>query len=104
MSDNALETIDVILPSDKSLKHASRIAITQDRPIMLDYWSSTGKNCIVGIRENGEKLLIKNKEEYTSPITKIFSVGTELLVLTENSLYIVSSKVDTKKIDIQKSE
>ena len=41
---------------------------------------------------------IKNPEEYTSPIQKIFKVGECYIICTENSIYIVSNSISTKKI------
>lgn len=87
------------LPSSLALNHAVKLAIKDDRPIMLDYWEESHNQVVFfGIKANGEKLLVKNEEEYTSPISKIFKVDKEYLVLTENSLYMVSSNCSTKKI------
>ena len=87
------------LPSVSALQHASRKAIVDDKPILLDYWTKSCDNSIIiGVRENGEKLLVKNEEEYTSPIQKIFKVDSEYLIMTENSLYIVSAAIQTKRI------
>ena len=87
------------IPSNKCLQHCSKLAITQDKPILLDYWTaSLDGNIIIGVRDNEEKLLVKNEEEYTSPISKIYKVDTEYIILTENSIYIVSSKISTRKI------
>ena len=87
------------LPSNTTLQHASKLAIVEDRPILLDYWtSSCDKESLIGVREDGEKLLVKNEEEYTSPISKIFQLGEEFIIMTENSIYIVSSSLPTKHI------
>jgi len=87
------------LPSDTSLQHASKLAIVEDKPIMLDYWSaSVDKKALVGVRESGEKLLVKSAEEYTSPIAKFYKSGTEYIIITENSIYLVSSDIPTRKI------
>lgn len=87
------------LPSDVTLQHASKLAIVEDKPIMLDYWTaSVDKKALVGVRESGEKLLVKSAEEYTSPIAKFYKSATEYIIITENSIYIVSSDIPTKKI------
>ena len=87
------------LPSDITLKHAAKLGIVEDKPIMLDYWSvSLDKKALVGVKETGEKLLVKSEDEYTSPIAKFYKSGTEYIILTENSIYIVSSDIPTKKI------
>jgi len=87
------------LPSNTSLQHASKIAIVEDKPIMLDYWVlSQEKKIIIGVKEDGEKLLVKSEEEYTSPVIKIYKVETEYLVITENSIYMVDVNCPTKRI------
>lgn len=88
------------LPSETTYKHASKIAITDDRPIMMDYWTaSCDKTAFIGVRaSNKEKLLVKSAEEYTSPIAKILQVQNEYIVLTENSIYIVSKDLPQKRI------
>ncbi len=87
------------LPADSTLQNATKLAITEDKPIMLDYWSdSLDGKALVGVRENGEKMLVKSAEEYTSPISKLYRSGTEYIVMTENSIYLVSSSIPTRRI------
>jgi len=87
------------LPSDVTLKHAAKLGIVEDKPIMLDYWtSSLDKKALIGIRENNEKLLVKSEEEYTSSIVKFYKSGTEYIIITENSIYIVSSDIPNRRI------
>jgi hypothetical protein len=50
-------------------------------------------------KEVVEKILVRSEEEYTSPIIKVFGLGTEYVVMTENSLYIVDSKIPVNRID-----
>ena len=88
------------LPSETTLANASRLAISEDKPIMLDYWvDSINRSALIGVREaSNEKMLVKSPEEYTSPISKLYRSGTELIVVTENSIYLVSSDIPTKRI------
>jgi hypothetical protein len=87
------------LPENTTLQHAAKLAIVEDKPIMLDYWTnSLDKSVLIGVKDNKEKLLVKSEEEYTSPIAKIFKVGKEYIVMTENSIYIVDVEIPTKRI------
>ena len=87
------------LPSDLTMKHAVKLSIVDDKPIMLDYWTaSLDKKALVGANESGEKLLVKSEDEYTSGIAKFYKSGTEYIIVTENSIYIVSSDIPTRKI------
>lgn len=87
------------LPEMTTLQHAAKLAIVEDKPIMMDYWtSSLEKTVIIGVKENSEKLLVKSQDEYTSGISKIYKVGTEYIIMTENSIYIVDVNIASKRI------
>tara|TARA_B100000073_G_scaffold343940_1_gene349755 strand:- start:478 stop:774 length:297 start_codon:yes stop_codon:yes gene_type:complete len=87
------------LPSDSTMKYALKIAITEDKPIMMDYWVlSLDKKVLIGVKENGEKLLVKSQEEYTSPICNLYKSNDDMIIKTENSIYLVSSNIPNKKI------
>jgi hypothetical protein len=87
------------LPGGTTLQHCAKLSIVEDKPIMFDYWtSSCDKSVLIGVRESGEKLLVKSEDEYTSPVSKIYKVDNEYIVITENSIYIVSADIATKRI------
>ena len=67
---------------------------------MLDYWTdSLEKQVLIGVKkETEEKLLVKNAEEYTSPISKIYKVNGCYIICTENSIYLVHADIPTKHI------
>jgi hypothetical protein len=88
----------VNLPPTNVLLRAASIAIDEDRPVLLDYWvESRKKECCIGVRDK-EKHLVKSDSEYTSPIQNIFQLEGCFIVLTENSLYIVSKEIPVRKI------
>tara|TARA_A100001011_G_C14008709_1_gene714599 strand:- start:321 stop:629 length:309 start_codon:yes stop_codon:yes gene_type:complete len=92
-------TSNYSLPHNTTLKHVTKLAIVEDKPILLDYWTaSLDKEVIIGVRETGEKLLVKSEDEYTSPISKIYKVESEYIIVTENSIYVVSAEISTKRI------
>ena len=93
-------SLETPIPVDSVLRQAAKLAQQLDRPIQLDYYADTviGKAVIGEDQETKEKLLVKSNEEYTSLIQKIYKVDPDYLVLTENSIYIVSGKVQKRKI------
>ena len=87
------------MPEQTTLYHATKIAIVEDKPIMMDYWThSIDKTVAIGVKDNNEKLFVKSDEEYTSPVSKIFKIGKEYIIQTENSIYIVDLAIPTKRI------
>ena len=87
-------------PSATVMAAAAKIAIEQDRPIYLDYFSdSLTKTCCIGVRGD-EKCLVKSDTEYTSPIESIMRLKEEkmYIIMTENSIYVVSADIPVKRI------
>jgi hypothetical protein len=98
------------LPNATCLIQAARIAIQQDKPIQLDYFTETG-NGAAYIGEDGttkERVLFKSKDAFTSFIQKLYKVPAtqaadspyDYIILTENSLYIVSGKIQKRKVNL----
>ena len=89
----------LVMPPSTIWNQIAKISITEDKPIMLDYWlDSLEKRVLIGVKENKEKLLVKNAEEYTSPIVKIYKMDETYIICTENSIYLTSTKIETRRI------
>jgi hypothetical protein len=67
---------------------------------MLDYYNDTheGKAFLGEDSATKEKMLVRSEEEYTSVIQKIFKVNEDFIVITENSIYLISGKTTKKTI------
>ncbi len=90
-----------ILPHATTLLHAARLAIQQDKPVQLDYYveSATSKAFIGEDPETKEKMLVKSNDEFTSLIAKIYKVQEDFIIMTENSIYLVSGKIQKRRIN-----
>ena len=89
----------LVLPPSSIWPHIAKISINEDKPLMLDYWiDSIDKKVMIGVKENKEKLLVKNEEEYTSPIVKIYKIEDVYIICTENSIYLASTNIETRRI------
>ena len=93
------ESLDYRLPGQNTMNHAVKLAIVEDKPILKDYWvNSLEKKALIGMNDKGEKLLVKSDEEYTSTVAKIFKVGDEYIIMTENSIYLVDNQIQVRRI------
>ena len=93
------ESLDYRLPGQNTMNHAVELAIVEDKPILMDYWvNSLEKKALIGMNDKGEKLLVKSDEEYTSTVAKIFKVGDEYIIMTENSIYLVDNQIQVRRI------
>ena len=90
----------IALPDPNTLMQAAKLAIMQDKPILLDYFadSASGKAFVGQDAETNEKMLVKSAEEFTSLIQKTFKVGKDYIIMTENSIYIASGDIKARKI------
>ena len=90
------------LPSAATMLQAAKLAMTDDRAIMLDYYVGSFKEtAFLGEDpETKERILVKSKEEFTSLISKLYKVGEDFIVLTENSIYIVSGAIKKRKVNL----
>jgi hypothetical protein len=91
-----------LIPSATLLVQAAKLAIEQDRAILLDYYEETAKGtAFLGEDpDTKERILVKSKEEFTSLIKKLYKVGDDFIILTENSIYIVSGKIQKRKVNL----
>jgi hypothetical protein len=57
------------------------------------------KKCCIGVQDT-TKFLVKSDTDYTSPIESISRIkeANVFIVLTENSIYIVSADIPVKRI------
>ena len=99
-SNAAAGAAETPMPSVQLLVQAAKLAIQQDRPIQLDYYvdTATGKAFMGEDTDTKEKMLVKSNEEFTSLIQKVYKVGEEYIVITENSIYLVSGKIAKRRI------
>lgn len=89
------------LPETSTMQQVIKISIVEDKPILFDYWvDSLSKKVLIGVKENQEKLLVKDAEQYTSPIIKIYKNASEYIIITENSIYIVDVNINIKRISV----
>ena len=87
-------------PSAQVLVHAAKLAMEQDKPILLDYYldTATNKAFLGEDQETKEKMLIKSNEEFTSLVQKVYKVQEDYIITTENSIYLVSGSIQKRRI------
>jgi hypothetical protein len=96
---------ELILPSAKIMANAMKIACQQDKPIKMDYWiPSLNKKVIIVVNNSQEKRLFKSDDEYTSIFSKFFSCDDAYIILTGNSIYIVSNMIASKRYTVKQPD
>ena len=94
MSSAPTQKRTVGLPSDKTLQQAVKLSIKTSKPICFYFYVDSLKKKVSIVSDGEEKIIFKNQEEHTSPILNTYKCSTEFLVVTENTIYVISA--DTK--------
>lgn len=90
------------MPAVATLLNAAKLGMAKDMPIQLDYFTDSynGKAFLGEDVQTKEKMLVKdNAEEFTSHIQKIYKAGEDYIIMTENSIYVVSGKIQKRQIE-----
>ena len=79
------------LPSDKTMQQAVKLSIKLVKPICFYFYvdSLKGRVCIASDGE--DRIIFKNEEEHTSPISNTYKCDNCFIVVTDNTIYLVSS-------------
>ena len=84
------------LPSEKTLNQAAKLSIKIAKPICFYFYVDSCRGGASIVTHEGEKIVYKNNDEHTSPIKNTYKVGNEYLVVTENTIYVISAKTQIK--------
>ena len=84
------------IPSSETLQQATKLAIKLQKAIDFYFYVDSLKGNICIASNDEDKIIYKNNDEHTSPIQNTYKVNEEYLVVTENTIYVISSKTEIK--------
>jgi len=88
----------ITIPCDNTLNQAAKLSIKISKPVCFYFYlDSCRGNINIGTTES-DKIIFKNMEEHTSTISNIYKVNNEFLVVTENTIYIISAGTKVTKL------
>ena len=90
-------TNKISMPCAETLSQAAKLSIKVSKPICFYFYIDSCKNNASIVTADGEKIIYKNNEEHTSPIKNTYKVGHEYLVVTENTIYVISANTRVGK-------
>jgi hypothetical protein len=84
----------LVLPSEKTLMQATKLSIKTKKPICFYFYIDSLKNKIKIVSDGEDRIIFKNDDEHTSPIINTYKSENCYIIVTENTIYILSA--DTK--------
>mgnify|MGYP001288079457 FL=1 len=97
MSTSESTSNKISMPCAETLSQAAKLSIKVSKPICFYFYIDSCKNNASIVTADGEKIIYKNNEEHTSPIKNTYKVGNEYLVVTENTIYVISANTRVGK-------
>ena len=89
---------DISIPSTNTLSQAAKLSIKISKPVCFYFYIDSCNDGIKICTNETDKIIFKNLDEHTSSISNIYKVDNEYLIVTENTIYIISSNTKVAKI------
>jgi len=92
------EDQSINVPSTNTLLQAFKLSIQISKPVESYFYIDSCKGHINICANDTDKIIYKNQEEHTSPISNIYKVENEYLIVTDNTIYIISKDTKVSKM------
>ena len=86
----------LVLPSDKTLQQATKLSLKTKKPICFYFYIDSLKGKISIVTDGEDRIIFKSDDEHTSPILNTYKSDTSYIVVTENTIYILSSDTQVR--------
>tara|TARA_A100001015_G_C14903971_1_gene677533 strand:- start:202 stop:549 length:348 start_codon:yes stop_codon:yes gene_type:complete len=77
----------------KTIKKACQLSKSLNKPIKLNYYLDSLKQNVCITSHKNDKIIYKNHKEYTKPIKNTFKINQNYIVVTEDTINIISTKI-----------
>lgn len=81
----------ISLPGVNTLNNAAKLSIKFGRPLDFYFYIDSCRGNAQIVNADGEKIIYKNNNEHTSPIKHTYKTDNEYLIVTENTIYVLSA-------------
>ena len=89
---NSQPQTQLVLPTDKTLQQATKLSLKTKKPICFYFYIDSLKGKIKIANDGEDRIIYKSDDEYTSPILNTYKSDQSYIVVTENTIYILSSE------------
>ena len=86
----------LVLPSDKTLQQATKLALKTKKPVCFYFYIESLKGKISIVSDGEDRIIFKSDDEHTSPIINTYKSDNSFIVVTENTIYILSSDTQVR--------
>ena len=87
------------LPSSETLTKAMKLSLKLAKPLDFYFYEDSCRDCICIMHDGEDMVIYKNDDERTSPISKTFKSEDQFIVITENTIYIISANTPIRNLE-----
>jgi hypothetical protein len=84
------------LPSEKTLVQATKLSLKTKKPICFYFYIDSLKGKITIVTDGEDRIIYKSDDEHTSPILNTYKSDNSFIVVTENTIYILSADTQVR--------
>jgi len=92
-------TSGITMPSAETLVKAMKLSIKLTKPLDFYFYEESCRDGICIMHDGEDMIIYKNDDERTSPISKTFKSEDQFIVITENTIYIISAKTPIRNLE-----
>lgn len=82
----------LVIPTDKTLQQAFKLSLKTKKPVCTYFYVDSLRGKIKIVSDGEDRIIYKSDDEYTSPILNTYKSDTSYIVVTENTIYLLSSE------------
>ena len=86
----------LILPSEKTLIQSTKLALKTKKPVCFYFYIDSLKGKITIVSDGEDRVIFKSEDEHTSPILNTYKSENCYIIVTENTIYIISSETQVR--------
>jgi hypothetical protein len=94
----------LVLASEDTLNKAFKLSLKFTKPIDTYFYLDSCRGNVCILNDGEEMVIFKNEDEHTSPVLKIFKSGEQFIVMTENTIYLLSANTPMRNLNEENEE
>ncbi len=87
------------LPSADTLVKAMKLSLKLAKPLDFYFYEESCRDGVCIMHDGEDMVIYKNDDERTSPVSKTFKSEDQFIVITENSIYIISAQTPIRNLE-----
>jgi len=87
------------LPSAETLVKAMKLSLKLAKPLDFYFYEESCRDGVCIMHDGEDMVIYKNDDERTSPISKTFKSEDQFIVITENTIYIISAQTPIRNLE-----